>query len=70
METSLENVCCAAQKIQQGTDELQTALIETGTKMLDQAREETDAYIKEKPYKAILIAFGIGAFTTLCLLRR
>ena len=70
METSLDNVCCAAQKIQQGADELQTALVATGTELLEKAYEETDAYINEKPYKSILLAFGIGAFTTLFLLRR
>ena len=70
MQTSLDNVCCAAQKIQQGADELQSALVATGTEMLETARDEADAYITEKPYKSILIAFGIGAFTTLFLLRR
>ncbi len=70
METSLCSVSLAAQKIQEGAEELRNAVIETGAEALETCCCDAEAYIKTKPYNAIFLALGAGALTGMLFFRR
>jgi len=60
----------AAQKIREGAVELKTAVVKQGSESLSTACEQTEAVIKEYPYKSVLIAFGVGALLGAVMFRK
>ncbi len=69
-ETASPNVSNAAQKMKEGAVELKSAVLETGADILEKACVETESFIKANPYRAVLIAFGVGALAGLLICRR
>lgn len=70
METATCSVSHATQKIQEGAEELRDAVLETGADVLESCCNDTELYIKNKPYNALLIAFGMGALYGMLFFRR
>jgi len=60
----------AAHKIREGAVELKSAVVKQGSESLTQACEQTEAAIKEYPYRSVLIAFGVGALIGAVMFRK
>ena len=60
----------ATQKIREGAGELKTAVVEQSSEAFQKACEQTEATIKEYPYRSMLVAFGAGAILGALLFRR
>lgn len=60
----------ATQKLREGAVELKSAVVEKGSEAFQHACEQTEATIKEYPYRSMLVAFGAGAILGALLFRR
>jgi len=63
-------ICASTEKVKEGVQEFGQAVKETAKNSFDDYCEQGASMIKESPYKAVLIAFGVGAILSMVMTRR